>query len=139
MHVATPNHVEKTPVRSAIRTKVQLPGTAKLLNVTDKNSVSSEPQITIENLSENGAGFVCDQKFGNNGDEIIIKADVIISAIPKTLELPGIIRNINCETETESDDPPLYSYGIQLVIKNKTEQLFLNAYINQNIVEILYA
>ena len=151
MHIASPNQIAATAIRSAIRTKVLLAGTAMLVSDGNSQNASATHSVTIENLSENGVGFVSNDLIGSSGDEITIKTDVVISSIPKTLELPGIIRNVQSETETdkEGDDNKTasadteqlstYRYGIQLTVENKTEQLFLNAFINQHIVEVLYA
>lgn len=134
LHIAPPKRIEKAAIRSSVRATVDISASVE---VVPENGDPIESMVTINNLSESGAGFYSNAAIGNSTDKIILKVNVEIATIPKQLTMPGIIRNVCCENE--STESPTYNYGVQLQIKDKTDQLFLNAYINQCIVQQMYS
>ena len=125
-HLEYPTELVSLQVRSSERVSVNIP---VLINSDFDIGMGEWPkQALITDLSKTGAAITSDSSFGESGHEVIVKLDVEVSGLKRTLSLNSIIRN----KETTNSESQQFSFGVQFVDLKDEDILSLTGFIYEN-------
>lgn len=126
LHLTWPSQVKGLVVRSGARAKVNL--IAAIRDARNKAGAAN-----LGNLSIGGCSLSAKTSLGKITDRIGIKFRVIISEVEQYIDLEGLIRSINHDTDPHG--VALIQYGIQFVDIPAGDQLALTAYVYHALFE----
>lgn len=126
LHLTWPSQVKGLVIRRGARARVNL--IAAIRDARDKAGAAN-----LGNLSTGGCSLSAKTSLGALSDRLGIKFRVSISEVEQYIDLEGIIRSINHETDASGAD--VIQYGIQFVDVPAGDQLALTAYVYHALFE----
>lgn len=124
MHVSFPDEVYGTPLRTAVRVKVNIPAKAQL---TTASAAGAEFGASLHDLSVAGARVKATSEIPESVESIELAFPVSIQAGAFTIEVNtrARIRNRSAQIEPDPVSPYVYSYGVQFTELEATHRLAL--------------
>lgn len=132
LHLAFPVKVQGVAVRKAERVRINI--IASISRIQGDKNGDAQP-ATIVNLSPAGAMIDARQPLGEIQDQIKIVARIKMDQIDTYLDVPGIIRSITREEDTEAADFGIVHHGIQFQNLQQNDILLLQSVVYQKMIE----
>lgn len=122
-HIEYPSEMVSLQVRSSERVSVNIP----VLIESDFDIGMGEwpKQAVITDLSKTGTALKCAESIGDKGHEVIVKLDVNVSGLSRSLSLNGVIRN----KELQGPDSSFYTFGLEFTDVRDEDKLSLAGFI----------
>jgi len=130
VHLAFPHVIEGTPLRRALRVKVNIPARLTSASPGHQGEVA---QVLISNLSAAGAQFEAELPLADGGHEV--ELDFTLVTHPhedEDIEVPiharATVRNVNVvHKATVPEDHDRYAYGVQFHDLDATQRVLLQS------------
>lgn len=128
-HLAYPEAIEVLQVRNSERVDTLISADID----SDFDIVGEWPKpATINNLSKTGARMTSPFSLGEKGHELLVVFELSVSGMEKQLVLPGLIRNIELNSEQKVGSEGRYIVGLEFIRLNDEQRLTLSSYIYEN-------
>jgi len=134
MHVTYPREIYGTPLRTAVRVKVDIPAKAQLPMA---NGDGSEFDISLQDLSVAGARVKAASEIPESAEliELIFPVSIQVSAFTIEVRAHAKVRNRSGQIVPDSINPYVYSYGVEFVQLEATHQLAVQSFIYERLAE----
>ncbi len=134
MHVSFPQEIYGTPLRTAVRVKVDIPAKAQL---SMANGAGSEFGISLQDLSVAGARVKATSEIPESVEliELIFPISIQVGAFTIEVRAQAKVRNRSGQIEPDPINPYIYSYGVEFVRLEATHQLAVQNFIYERLAE----
>lgn len=132
VHLRHPKDVERFVVRGSRRVETEL-----VVSISASNDPDKMLSVSMLNTSATGALLQTTKDLGETGDTLTISLELEVINIKKYLRLKAAIRNISTPADRGESEDALNKYGVQFIELTDEQNLIVNAYVYEHIVQQL--
>jgi len=130
LHLRHPRDIERIVVRGSRRIETEL-----VVSVSAESTPEKTLSVSMLNTSATGALLQTREVLGSLDDKLTISIELEVVNIKKYLRISAIIRNISTPEDRDDNKDMLNKYGVQFVDLSAEQNLIVNAYVYEQIVQ----